>query len=107
MSQRRPRTAVRVLLAALLQASLISSTGAPVVSAQVPLAPLTADQVSHRLTREVFGYLPYWELNSGIDAYLRYDLLSTIAFFGVGIKVDGSLDTTTSGYKAYMSDLAT
>ena len=107
MSQRRPRTAVRVLLAALLQASLISSAGAPVVSAQVPLAPLRADQVSHRLTREVFGYLPYWELNSGIDAYLRYDLLSTIAFFGVGIKADGSLDTTTSGYKAYMSDLAT
>ena len=107
MSQRRPRTAVRVLLAALLQASLMSSAGAPAVSAQVPLAPLTADQVSHRLTREVFGYLPYWELNSGIDAYLRYDLLSTIAFFGVGIKADGSLDTTTAGYKAYVSDLAT
>ena len=107
MSQRRPRTAVRVLLAALLQASLVSSAGAPVVSAQVPLAPLTTDQVSHRLAREVFGYLPYWELNSGTDAYLRYDLLSTIAFFGVGIKADGSLDTTTAGYKAYMSDLAT
>ena len=107
MSQRRPRTAVRVLLAALLQASLVGSAGAPVVSAQVPLAPLTADQVSHRLAREVFGYLPYWELNGGTDAYLRYDLLSTIAFFGVGIKADGSLDTATAGYKAYMSDLAT
>ena len=107
MSKRRPRTTVRVLLAALLQASLIGSAGASVVSAQVPLVPLTTDQVSHRLAREVFGYLPYWELDGGIDAYLRYDLLSTIAFFGVGINSDGSLDTTTSGYRAYMSDLAT
>jgi spore germination protein YaaH len=56
--------------------------------------------------REVFGYLPYWELDKGIDAYLRYDLLTTIAFFGIGYASDGHLITDAPGYRAYMGDLA-
>jgi len=75
--------------------------------ADVPLSPLAAGQVTHRLSREVFGYLPYWELNSGTDATLRYDLLSTIAFFGVGSKSNGTLDTSQPGYAAYVSANAT
>ena len=35
------------------------------------------------LRREVFGFLPYWELNSS-TLRIQYDKLSTIAFFGVG-----------------------
>ena len=37
------------------------------------------------LRREVFGFLPYWELGTTLD----YNTLSTIAYFGVGINVDG------------------
>ena len=70
-------------------------------------APLPADRAGARLSREVFGYLPYWELDAGTDAYLRYDLLTTIAFFGVGYGADGALITGAPGYRAYMSDRAT
>src|SRR5438046_6758701 len=45
-----------------------------------------------RLSQQVYGYLPYWELNRGTVASLRYDLLTTIALFGIGIDGDGSLD---------------
>jgi spore germination protein YaaH/flagellar hook assembly protein FlgD len=40
------------------------------------------------LRRQVFGFLPYWELSS---ATLRYDVLSTIAYFGVGANASGDL----------------
>lgn len=45
------------------------------------------------LRREVFGFLPYWEL---VDASttLDWETLSTIAYFGVGAGADGSLQIT-------------
>ena len=42
------------------------------------------------LRREVFGFLPYWELSAS-STTLNYDLLSTIAYFGVGVENDGDL----------------
>jgi Glycosyl hydrolases family 18 len=56
------------------------------------------------LGRVVYGYLPYWNLDSATAGRLQYDLLSTIAFFGLGIKADGTIDTAWRGYTAYMSD---
>jgi len=53
------------------------------------------------LTREVFGFLPYWKMDAASLAGLRYDLLSTIAIFGVGITRSGALDTTKNGYRAF------
>jgi spore germination protein YaaH len=58
------------------------------------------------LTRVVYGYLPYWRLDDAIAGRLQYDLLSTIAFFGLGIKKDGTIDTAWRGYTAYLSDNA-
>jgi spore germination protein YaaH/flagellar hook assembly protein FlgD len=42
------------------------------------------------LRREVFGFLPYWEVNSSSLA-IQYDKISTIAYFGVGAAGDGTL----------------
>jgi len=106
MPRRPARAALRALVATLLVATGSALPTGP-AAAQGPLVPLTTDQVSHRLAREVYGFLPYWEIDAGIETYLRYDLLSTIAFFGVGTRSDGSLDTATSGYRAYVSDRAT
>jgi hypothetical protein len=58
------------------------------------------------LTHIVYGYLPYWRLDSGTAGRLQYDLLSTIAFFGLGIGANGSIGMTAAGAKAYMSDNA-
>jgi spore germination protein YaaH len=49
------------------------------------------------LSHEVFGYLPYWKLSSGDMAYLRYDLVSTIAYFSVGAVKDGTLEKASGG----------
>jgi spore germination protein len=56
------------------------------------------------LTREVYGYLPYWRIDSGTVDRIQYELVSTIAIFGLGIKADGSIDTTLAGYKDYVGD---
>jgi spore germination protein YaaH len=48
------------------------------------------------LRREVFGYLPYWELSDS-STVLDYTKLSTIAYFGVGAAANGTLERTSAG----------
>ena len=42
------------------------------------------------LRREVFGFLPYWELTDS-STRLDWEKLSTIAYFGVGAAANGDL----------------
>ncbi len=63
-------------------------------------APLGPGSPKPRLTHEVYGYLPWWKVDAGTDAYLRYDLLTTLAFFSIRYTSTGALDTTTKGYLA-------
>ena len=56
------------------------------------------------LSHEVYGYLPYWRIDSSTVDRLQYELVSTIAIFGLGIKADGNLDTAWVGYKEYVGD---
>ena len=55
------------------------------------------------LRREVFGFLPYWGLGSTLD----YDTLSTIAYFGVNLKSNGTFDTSANGYDGWLSSSLT
>ena len=68
-------------------------------------SPLRSDQVVHRPT-EVFGFLPYWSMGDWTDSYLRYDLLTTIAFFGIGVRQNGTIITSGAGFDAFMSPRA-
>ena len=64
------------------------------------------------LKREVFGFLPYWELT---DSSTRFDWekLSTIAYFGVGAAANGDLQrrspdgSTTVGWSGWTSSKLT
>jgi spore germination protein YaaH/flagellar hook assembly protein FlgD len=47
------------------------------------------------LRREIFGFLPYWQLNSS-SLRLDYAKISTIAYFGVGVDGNGSLQKRNS-----------
>lgn len=47
------------------------------------------------LKREVFGFLPYWELTDS-STRLDWEKLSTIAYFGVGAAGNGDLQRTNS-----------
>ena len=48
------------------------------------------------LRREVFGFLPYWEVADS-STTLDYAKISTIAYFGVGAAANGNLEKTKSG----------
>jgi spore germination protein YaaH/flagellar hook assembly protein FlgD len=64
------------------------------------------------LRRQVFGFLPYWEL-SGASTKLNYDVLSTIAYFSVGASSKGDLrkkdadGTSTTGWGGWTSSSMT
>ena len=117
----RPAAAVAALLAVALTVGLSSAVpgeggfigpsrgpdGGPGASASpAPPYPLGSGAAVHR-PHEVFGFLPYWSMADWTDSYLRYDLLTTIAFFGIGERDDGSLLRSGPGYTAYMSEQAT
>ncbi len=53
-------------------------------------SPEIASASARDLRRQVFGFLPYWEL-ADASTRLQYDLLSTIAYFGVGASASGDL----------------
>jgi len=64
-----------------------------------PTGPTTTTKadaaVGTTLSREVFGFLPYWELGSST---LRIDArkISTIAYFGLGADASGNLQKTNA-----------
>ena len=99
------RRALPLILAGLLAISLAPLAASPTAGAD--LEPLTSGQLSRRMSGEVFGYLPYWSIASWTEDYLPYDQLTDIAFFGVGIKKNGNLDTDSPGYLDLMSDRGT
>ncbi|MEO7229432.1 MAG: hypothetical protein ABIZ30_02440, partial [Candidatus Limnocylindrales bacterium] len=78
----------------------------PGVARVAPAAPLPASAFAHRLSAEVYGYLPYWEIDSTTNAYLRYDLLTDIALFSVGLTASGTISTSGGGYAAVMGSTA-
>lgn len=56
-------------------------------------------------TYEVFGFAPYWTLNK-LDN-VNFNVLTTLAYFGLSVQIDGNVDVTDSGYQKFYSDEAT
>jgi hypothetical protein len=111
MLRGRPRKIVALLLAAVVIVGLLpldalvpdqltpeDNVAAPGIVARSARAPA----VSH----QVYGYLPYWQLDAGTADRLDYRVLTTIAFFGIGIRADGNLDKLGLGYLAFVSPSA-
>jgi spore germination protein YaaH len=48
---------------------------------------------------EVFGFVPYWEMNGDIAQHLAKTPLTTLALFSVTHTKDGAIDTKQTGYK--------
>jgi spore germination protein YaaH len=69
------------------------SGDAATLAAAAAAVPATTSPNS--LRREVLGFLPYWE--SPYSGSLNDDLLSTIAYFGVTVRGDGTLAKSTGG----------
>jgi len=84
---------------------------APIILAESAAAG-PAGPLPNQLTREVLGFLPYWKLDSTTRAALRMDLLSTIAYFSIGVQSNGYLargpvTTPTVGWKNWTSSAMT
>ncbi|MDP9271953.1 MAG: glycosyl hydrolase family 18 protein, partial [Chloroflexota bacterium] len=93
-----------------------TTTVAQVGQSHAILLPLaTADQVPqaqlaslpNHLRKQVFGFLPYWTLSATDLQWMRYGLVSTIAYFGVAARSDGSLATTSTGWNGWNSSAMT
>jgi spore germination protein YaaH/flagellar hook assembly protein FlgD len=88
---------------------LQSAVGA---SAVVPAADEPPAPAATGLLREVFGFLPYWELADS-STVLDYSVLSTVAYFSVGTDRYGNLlkknsdGTTTTGWGGWTSSRLT
>ena len=93
-------------LALLLPFASVGGTDAASAKAPV-LRPLTAKQVAHRLTGEVYGFLPYWLETKQTVGTLRYDLLTTVSLFDIGLTANGSVDHGWPGYKALVGSAST
>lgn len=82
-----------------LPTAVTASTGQLAQTAPTePGAPLPEERFARRLSAEVYGFLPYWEIDEGIDGYLRYDLLTDIALFSVTVTSTGAIATSGGGY---------
>jgi spore germination protein YaaH len=102
------RRLVPIWLGAVLAVGLLPSAtllgGVPPARAATEIRPrITGIQP---LSHEVYGYLPYWRLDAGTVDRINYNLVSTIAFFGLGIKSSGAIDRDWVGYKEYVGDAA-
>jgi spore germination protein YaaH len=78
-------------------ASLASVRNSAIASAAAA-APLP-----NGLQKEVFGFLPYWMLDDSKLQWLRYDLVTTIAYFGIGVQTNGSLAIGSNGWNGWYS----
>lgn len=69
--------------------------------AQSRLQPLTSAKKGY----EVFGFAPHWNINK-LDN-IDYNVLTTLAYFGISIGPDGEIDPQDPGYVTFQSDKAT
>jgi spore germination protein YaaH len=65
-------------------------------------AGATPTALPNNLRKEVFGFLPYWMLDAELP-HMQYQLVSTIAYFGIAARSNGTLATGTVGWNGWYS----
>lgn len=102
---------------AALAAALVLALAAVAACGPLPPAPTTVPGTSDPARsrgpatprpapgHELFGYVPYWEMDDGIAGHLADTPLTTLALFSVTHTGDGSIDTSQPGYRRITSEL--
>src|ERR1035437_4421137 len=97
----RPRPSDSAMVDGAAPVAQPASQGSGVVAPGLTAkASVTPNATLNVLRREVFGFLPYWQLGST----LNYDTLSTIAYFGILLNVDMAGNDPTNDGALYRSD---
>lgn len=109
--------AVLVAVAGLLISAGLWNVAAPVATPGAPLAsgspvgsfgagataePTVAPTPTPRPPAggtELYGYLPYWQMNASMATYLQSTPLTTLALFSVTSRASGALNTNATGYR--------
>lgn len=80
---------------------------AAVKPTQFLLSPMSTliPVVEQKSEYEVFGFAPHWTFDR-LDN-VNFDVLTTMAYFGVPVQGNGNLDKSDIGYKVFKSDKAT
>src|ERR1035437_8955931 len=100
----RPRAGDSAMVDGAAPVALPAAQGSNAVAPNLTAPSIvTPNSTLTALRREVFGFLPYWELGST----LNYDTLSTIAYFGVNVAGDGNLYETGNGWAGWNSSTMT
>src|SRR5213596_2700461 len=90
------------LIFALGSAPATPPPGSPAValgSGGTLIGDASAQPISHPVPgHEVFGFVPYWEMNGDIAQHLAKTPLTTLALFSVTHTKDGAIDTKQTGY---------
>lgn len=73
----------------------------PLVNALNPLHPLSEGKEG----KEVFGFAPYWTFRQ-LDN-VNFDVLTTMAYFGIPVDAEGNLVLNDPGYETFKSNYAT
>ena len=77
-----------------------SSSGAPGSPGDAePTAQPTATPRPAAGGTELYGFLPYWQMNAGMASYLQSTPLTTLALFSVTARSSGALNTEATGYR--------
>jgi spore germination protein YaaH len=88
-----------LLFGGVLRPSSTASTGSDANGSPTSGAPTPEPTPVPTPGHEVYGYVPYWEMDASIAGHLAETDLTTVALFSVTNKRNGSLDTAQNGYK--------
>ena len=92
-----------------MAAVTVSDEGPPATGTVIQPAAVVS---ANGLRREVFGFLPYWEVSDSSTSF-NWSVLSTVAYFSVGANQDGNLlkknsdGSVTTGWGGWTSSKMT
>jgi hypothetical protein len=88
-----------LLVGGVLRPNLIGSAGIAGGSSTTAPEPTPVPTPVPTPGHEVYGFLPYWVMDSGIAAHVAQTDLTTLALFSITSKRNGNLDTAQKGYQ--------
>lgn len=105
--------AVAVVLAACEATPVVTPSAAAAVASEPASSPASAgapgpsesDLPPPPPGHEIYGFVPYWEMDEGIAAHLATTPLTTIGLFSVTHNASGALRTAAPGYAKITGDV--
>ena len=99
---RRPGLAITIAVSVAVAAC--GTLPAPSPDPSTPASPLPSTTAVPPTPRplpghELYGFVPYWEMDDTIAAHLKQTPLTTLALFSVTATAAGELDATQAGYR--------